>query len=126
MTLSSKVDMNSPLGLSISGSRRSDSDLQNKHRSDTAQRRTRLFQYGCEEISSGAWEDTLSEWPGHGVCKHDPVAQSVATTPPGTNHLGPERLDLFRSFLDDVRFYISGQDDYYRYPALEEALNRLA
>ncbi len=42
-----------------------------------------------------------------------------------TDHLGSERFDLFRSFLDDVRMYISGQDDYYTYPALEEALDRL-
>lgn len=43
-----------------------------------------------------------------------------------TAHLGPQRFDLFRSFLDDVRLYSAGQDAYYTYPALEEALDRLA
>jgi hypothetical protein len=43
-----------------------------------------------------------------------------------TAHLGPQRFDLFRSFLDDVRLYSTGQDDYYTYPALKEALDRLA
>lgn len=40
----------------------------------------------------------------------------------GTAHLGPTRTPVFGEFLTNVRA-IEGADDYYSYPALEQALS---
>jgi hypothetical protein len=56
------------------------------------------------------------------------MASSVSPVSPGpSSHLGPGRAAAFREFLTAVRNALGDtDDDYYRYPALENALKQIA
>ena len=87
----------------------------------------RLLVLHAQMLTSDQLADALRNWAHNVDCRSASEMPATAVEVlHRTAHLGPSRLDLFRSFLGDVRLYSAGQDDYYTYPALKEALDRLA
>lgn len=78
-------------------------------------------------LTSDQLAEALQNWAHNVDCRRASEMPAAAVEVlHSTAHLGPQRLDLFRSFLEDVRMYSTGHDDYYyTYPALREALDRL-
>jgi hypothetical protein len=69
----------------------------------------------------------LQAWAGNDQCwRGSSMPESAVELLHRTGHLGPERPAPFREFLETVRQQVDVFDDnYYRYPALEEALNAI-
>lgn len=78
-------------------------------------------------LTSDQLAEALQNWANNVDCRRASAMPATAVELlHSTVHLGPRRLDLFRSFLEDVNLYSAGDDDYYyAYPALKEAIERL-
>jgi hypothetical protein len=81
----------------------------------------RLLVAHAPMLTSDQLAEALRKWAHNVDCRSASEMPAAAVEVlHRTAHLGPQRFDLFRSFLDDVRLYSTGQDDYYTYPALKE------
>jgi hypothetical protein len=64
----------------------------------------------------------LDAWCDNDQCRRAADMTNLAVAPfHGTAHLGTARSEVFATFLTNVQA-LEGEDDYYSYPALKEAL----
>lgn len=67
--------------------------------------------------------DALAAWAENDQCRKASSMPEVAVKLYwATSHLGEERNQLFRTFLECVQSYAEKGDDYYKYPELESAI----